>query len=192
MPILFSVLIPAIFERLDDLKALSTELQRQITESKRDDVEVISVVDNCVVTIGRKREAVLRASHGQFLAYTDDDDWIAPTYIAEITAAIGAHRDVDVVTFNSHAYINSDKPAEVIMQLGNPNEQYSSGRFKRAAWHTCAWRAELAKQFSFPDSSYGEDWAWAKQCNEAAKTEHHLDSFLHIYRFSSDKTRAKA
>jgi hypothetical protein len=97
-----------------------------------------------------------------------------------------------VITFNNHSYIDSEVPAEVIMQLGNPNEPYNPKRFLRAAWHTCAWRAELGKQFRFPDNSYGEDWAWAEQCNKAAKSSHHIDGFLHIYRFSSVKTRAKA
>jgi glycosyltransferase involved in cell wall biosynthesis len=190
--IAFSVLIPAIFERLEDLQKLSAELQRQITAAGRTDVEVVSVVDNCSVSIGYKRNAVLRASHGKFVAFVDDDDWVSPDYIQQIMTAIDAHGDVDVITFNNHSFIDSDTAAEVIMELGNPNQPYNPKRFLRAAWHTCAWRSDIAKTFNFPDSSYGEDWAWAEKCNKSASTTYHIDAFLHIYRFSTAKTRAKA
>ena len=189
-PILFSVLIPAIYERLDSLRTLAAELEAQACRYPAHGVEIVSVVDNRAVSIGAKRDAVLRASHGKYVAYVDDDDKVKPDYITEILYAIERHGDVDVITFNQHAYIDSDTPALVQMQLDNENESHNAVAYKRAAWHTCAWRAELAKQFQFPDTSYGEDWAWVKQCNAAAETSYHIDKVLHEYRFNSKLSRA--
>jgi len=189
---LFSVLIPAIFERLEDLRALSAELERQCAEGGFTDIEVLSVVDNRQRSIGLKREAVLQASRGEYVAFCDDDDWVLPEYLSAIRGAILAHRGVDVITLKQHSYIDCDAPATVIQQLGNPNEEHNPKEYRRAAWHVCAWRAALVKPFHFPDSSYSEDWAWAAQCNAAAKTSHHLDKALHVYRYSSQKSRAPA
>ena len=185
----FSILIPAITERLNQLRTLCEELENQIAASKQD-VEIVSVVDNRKVSVGRKRQSVLDASHGHFVAFVDDDDWIMPNYVERITSAIMANKDLSVVTFNNISYINQNPPAIVEMRLGNPNEPYRVGGFKRAAWHVCAWNVNVAKHCRFPDHSYGEDWAWAEQCNALAKTEHHIPEILHVYRHDMTKSRA--
>ena len=191
-PPVFSVLIPSIFERLDSLRVLTTELERQIEENSLTGVELVSVIDNRIISIGAKRQAVLDASHGRYVAYVDDDDWVLPDYLSSITQAIREHAGVDVITFKQHSYVDSEQPAVVTMQLGNPNEEHNPVAYRRAAWHVNAWRAGLAKQFRFPDAYYSEDWAWAAQCNAAATSSHHLDKALHVYRFSSAKSRAYA
>lgn len=189
---IFSVLIPAIFERTDSLLRLSAELERQIAADSLTGVEIISVLDNRAVSVGAKRDAVLQASHGDYVAFVDDDDWVALNYLSSITAAIREHPGVDVITFQQLAFIDSETPALVTFKLGNPNEDHNPTAYRRAAWHVNAWRADLVKQFHFPDSYYGEDWAWAAQCNAAATTSHHIGEALHQYRFRSELSRAFA
>lgn len=192
----FSILIPAIFERLDRLKTLVGHLEDQFTSQDR--VEIISVVDNRIVTIGEKRQLVLDSSHGDYVAFVDDDDSISIHYVQSILAAIKVSPGVDVITFNNISNIENHKSICVNMRLKQQNEQArfddvdgaSMPVIKRAAWHTCAWRADLAKQVKFPATSYGEDWAWAEKLNELAQTEHHIPQQLHHYFFKATVSRA--
>lgn len=193
----FSVLIPAIFERIDRLKALAENLESQIGSAWPPQVEIVSVIDNRIVSIGEKRQRVLDASTGRYVAFVDDDDFVSPDYIQSILEAIRAHPGVDVITFNNSSVIENHKPITINMRLGQENEQV---RFddeseippviRRAAWHTCAWKGSLARMFTFQPVNYGEDWLWAKNLNLTAKTEHHIDRCLHRYVYSKDVSRA--
>ncbi len=66
----------------------------------------------------------------------------------------------------------------------------SSAVFKRAPWHVCAIRRELAVKGIFPDINDGEDRAWLEQVRPHLKTETHIDAVLHHYRFDSKLTAA--
>jgi glycosyltransferase involved in cell wall biosynthesis len=194
----FSILIPAIFERLDRLKGLVSELERQILLDKVEGVEIVSVVDNRIVTVGEKRQMVLDCSHGDYVAFVDDDDGVSVDYARRITKAIMMSPGIDVITFDNISFIEDHKPITINMRLRQENEDV---RFdddeanprpvvRRGAWHMCAWRAELAKAAKFPVKSYGEDWEWAKQLNDVAKTEHHIDAALHVYTYKRAISRA--
>jgi glycosyltransferase involved in cell wall biosynthesis len=188
---IFSVLIPAITERLASLHKLVGEIQRQLDETKRTDVEIISVVDNRIVSLGEKRQMVLDASHGDYVAYVDDDDWISTNYIFELTKAIDGHAGVDVITFNQTSIINGGPPSPVYMRLKQANEEFRQGiGCKRSAWHMCAWRGDLVRPLKFPRLNYNEDSDWVEQCNEAAQTEYHLNLFLHTYVYDKKISRA--
>lgn len=194
----FSILIPAIFERLGLLEKLYSQLRYQIREEKRDDIEIVSVLDNCAVSIGEKRQAVLDCSHGDYVAFVDDDDSVSDGYIHQIIQAIDVHSGVDVITFDATSFIEQHQPIITNMRLGQANEEVwfddAQGAprpvIKRGAWHMCAWRSGLAKSVRFPDINYGEDWAWAGQLNQKAKTEHHIDEALHVYVYKKSVSRA--
>ena len=60
---------------------------------------------------------------------------------------------------------------------------------KRPPYHVCAWN-QTYKKYRFPESSYGEDWEWVKQCILEAKTEVFIDKILHRYNY--DETVSEA
>jgi len=187
MSILFSILTPAVPSRWAQLQKLSDEMARQIGDKP---VEHLVIMDNKRRTVGEKRDALLRASRGQYVAFCDDDDWVRPDYVAEIVLAIQNNPGVDVVTFNQHSQVN-EHVSEVQFQLGNPNHPFSpSGVTLRNAWHVCAWRRGLAVQSFFPASNYGEDWAYASRLCAVAKTSVHIPRILHEYHHSSATTEA--
>lgn len=187
----FSILIPAIFERLHVLGKLVAELEKQISDENWSGVEIISVVDNRIVTVGEKRQMVLDASHGEYVAFVDDDDWVAPTYVSEIMRAIKEQDPVDVITFDNKSWIEDHAPVIIRMNLRAANEQVQfPGGAQRAAWHTCAWNAKIAKAAKFPKINYGEDWKWAEQLNQLAVTEHHIPLPLHHYIYKQKSSRA--
>ena len=185
-PIL-SILTPAVPSRMAQLAKLCDELARQIGGLA---VEHLTLLDNKRRTVGEKRDALLRAARGAYVAFVDDDDWIEHNYVRELLGAMEANPDV--ITFQQCATVNNDNSL-VMFRLGHGNDAFRpDGVTLRNAWHVCAWRRTLAIQSRFPANSFGEDWAFAEPLCRIAKTEIHIQKVLHFYRHSAETTEAPA
>lgn len=188
---LLSILIPSLPERIRDrLLPLWAKIEAQVAaSSKPGEVEMVCHMDNRQRTVGEKRDDLLRCSLGEYVAYVDDDDDIAPDYVARLVESIRANCGVDVITFQQRAIIDGTEGL-CTFGLGNDNEQFSPAGFKRAPWHVCAWRGSLARRFRFPASNQHEDWGWAQHLNMVARTSHHIPAALHIYQWHPAVTAA--
>lgn len=184
-PIL-SILTPAVPKRLLQVAELTEEFQRQIGNLP---VEHLVLLDNKRRTVGEKRDALLRASRGRYVAFVDDDDSVGPSYVKRLLEA--ATRNPDVITFRQGVTWN-DQKGEVEFRLGSENESFKAGGVtKRNAWHICAWRRSIAIQSQFPASNYGEDWAWAAPlCSIPGLKEEHIPQVLHYYVHNQSTTEA--
>lgn len=186
-PPILSILTPAVPSRMLLAWQLVSDLTAQIGGQP---VEHLLFVDNRRRSVGAKRDALLRAARGQYVAFVDDDDTVSPHYVARLLEA--AATKPDVITFRQEASVNGVVGC-VHFRLGQPNEPFrpAPAITGRNAWHTCAWRRSLAVQSRFPDISYGEDWAWAAPlCALPDLREVHIPAILHHYRHSSDTTLA--
>lgn len=183
---ILSILTPAVPSRLGQLARLTAELEKQIASSP---VEHLVLLDNKRRTVGEKRDALLRAARGKYVAYVDDDDWISFDYVTALLRA--AEHDADVITFLQRATVNGLE-GTVEFKLGNPNEPFTRGGItRRDAWHVCAWRRSLAICSHFPASNYGEDWEFARKlCSIPRLRETHIPVILHEYRHDSRTTEA--
>jgi glycosyltransferase involved in cell wall biosynthesis len=198
--ILFSILTPAVPSRFAQLETLTKMIADQIGN---DPVEHLILLDNKRRTVGEKRDNLLRAARGRYIAFVDDDDMISRDYVSLILDKI--RKDPDVITFSQQATVNG-QTGIVEFKLGNENEQFNGSAtvsvapdkrdacptIKRNAWHVCAWRRMLAIQSHFPSINYGEDWAFAKPLCDLAQTSEHIPKVLHFYRHSSAATEAPA
>lgn len=184
-PIL-SILTPAVYSRLGKVQTLAAKIMAEGWN-----VEHLVLYDNKRRTVGEKRDALLRASIGAYVAFVDDDDDIMPDYIPAILKA--AESAPDVITFQQHAIVDG-MASTVVFKLGQENEAFNAGGItKRNAWHVCAWKRELAIQSWFPPSNYGEDWAYAsKLCSIDNLKEVHIPRVLHTYNHSAETTEAPA
>jgi glycosyltransferase involved in cell wall biosynthesis len=184
--IILSILTPAVPSRLTQLGCLCANIDAQIGNLP---VEHLVLLDNKRRTVGEKRDALLRASRGKYVAFVDDDDTVAESYVQEILDA--AKSDPDVITFKQLSVVNGQS-AHVDFRLGNPNEPFAAGTtFKRNAWHVCAWRRRIAIMSRFPPVNYGEDWAFAAPlCAIPGLKEAHIDNVLHVYRHDEKTTEA--
>lgn len=185
---ILSILTPAVPSRREQLRVLHDELTRQIGEQQ---VELLAFLDNKRRSVGAKRDALLRAARGDYIAFVDDDDFVSEDYVASILEAVRTEPSPDVVTFLQRATVNGQSGI-VEFRLGNPNEEFKPGEVtRRNAWHVCAWRRSLAILSSFPDSSYGEDWQFASRlCALRDLKSVHIPRVLHHYQHSSDSTEA--
>lgn len=190
--LLFSILTPAVPSRFSQVMALSKIISDQIGN---DPVEHLVLLDNKRRTVGEKRDALLRAAHGKYIAFVDDDDMISHDYVSLILQA--TRKNPDVITFQQQATVDN-YIAIIDFKIGNEDEEFKGIRLdeipiplvKRNAWHVCAWRRLLAIQSHFPAINYGEDLAFAKPLRDMAESEEHIPKILHYYRHSSKTTEA--
>ena len=171
---------------MEHIGRLCEELSRQIVNAP---VEHLVLIDNKKRTVGEKRDALLRAARGKYVAFVDDDDWVAPDYVFKLFES--AAYNPDVITFWQEAEYNG-KRSQVRFKLGQDNEPFNEGGItKRNAWHVCAWKRSIASMSSFPASNYGEDWAFAQPlCGIKDLREAHIEKVLHHYIHNSKTTEA--
>ncbi|NJL70646.1 MAG: hypothetical protein HC888_03020 [Candidatus Competibacteraceae bacterium] len=190
----FSILVPSIPSRIEKyLTPLFRKLEAQVPDGS---VEIISLLDNKTRSVGLKRDALVQAARGDYLAFCDDDDDVSLNYVSSILEAIKANPSVDVIVFKQMSTINGGNPFIVEFGLEYSNEEASLvdgiwRDIRRQPFHICAWRRELAQAHRFPDASYGEDWHWCSRVLSDVKTEARIDDVLHFYRYSDSVTEAE-
>lgn len=183
--IALSILTPSIPSRAHLLAELCAEVERQIGDLP---VEHLILIDNKKRTVGEKRQALLNAAQGKYIAFVDDDDRIRPGYVEAILKAIES--DPHVITFEQAAHFDGIG-GKVNFRHGQDNQEWRAGEItQRAAWHVCAWSAQVARRSTFPMSNYGEDWAWAEPLNRLSLVEYHIDKILHEYHYRTEVSEA--
>jgi glycosyltransferase involved in cell wall biosynthesis len=193
-----SILILSIPSRLHFLKPLMEKLEDQIGD--RQDVEIISLMDNKSFGISEKRNELMKLARGSHLTWIDDDDDVADNYISKLTEAIYCNPQVDVISFNQLCYLEGIE-AKVFSKMGNPHEDVTidpsnPSRYKdtlRPPYHWCVWKTSLAKLENFRSnvliqgSDVGEDIDWLSRLYPRVKQDVYLENdVLHIYRYSKN------
>ena len=192
---IINILIASIPERKERLNKLTTELFRQIAECNEPlsfNVILHSTKPHSEggVSIGIKRQQLLdKCPNNGYCMFLDDDDGIAPNYIAELYKGLLA--EVDIITFNSLIMMDNwwgvcETKLENIIEEGTP-----VGIFKRPPFHISAVKTEYAKQETFPDKMYGEDWEFMEKVIKHCKTEYHIPMLLHKYEHSLTVSKAE-
>ena len=195
----FSVLILSIPSRNESLMAAMKQLQEQADATGQGKaVEILVLLNNRSKSIAEKRNDLLQAARGKYIAFLDDDDAISKEYMSKILAAIDEHDGVDCISFNQWCSINGE-PMNVEFGIGNPHghlwrdEDGFLGDIKRPPYHMCVWRREIAQSETF-NPVYGangqssEDIDWLMRLYPKVQTEHHIPDALHGYIYSSQTT----
>lgn len=195
---IFSILIPTIPSRIQShLIPLYGKLCKQAAGYP---VEVLSLLDNKQRSVGLKRDALVQSAIGKYLAFVDDDDDIADTYVSDICDEINKCNSSDVIVFNQRVTINNDNPFTVRFGTEFENEEAhrpnhgNSGPWQdiaRKPFHICVWRTAVAQQHRFPDASYSEDWHWCERVLHDVNAQSRIDKVLHYYKYSDEITEAE-
>lgn len=184
MKAILSILTPTIPGRESQLRALQQKIEAQSTGV----VEHLVFCDNRMRSIGAKRQALVDAARGEYIAFCDDDDDISDDYVAELLKA--AQYGAGVITFHQRAIYNGQE-SEVHFRLGQGDWQFMPGGItRRDAWHVCAWRRIAVAGCLFDESNYGEDLYWCRQARNRAKSSYHIPLVLHTYRHDKTTTAA--
>jgi len=204
-----SILILSIPSRFDIVRPLINKLMDQIGD--REDVEILSIMDNKSLNIYEKRNVLLDIARGSHLTWLDDDDDVADTYVSRLTETIEENPDADVISFNQLCYLNGYE-CNVFAKMGNPHQECipepnedgvifadENARYKdtlRPPYHWCCWRTSLAASESFREVwSHGdtgqsmEDIDWLNRLYPRVEKSVYLENdSLHIYRWSPETT----
>lgn len=193
--------IPSIPSRMRmGLEPLFAKLQSQIGERK--DVEVISLMDNKLMSIGRKKQLLLQIARGKYTCIIDDDDDISSNFVYEICEAIQNNDGVDVICYDQEAIIEGVSylvTTDINHPKNPPFEQLpqhpknSLGEYvpcKRPPWQWCSWNTEFCNKFKFGDSNWGEDSFFVENALKEVKTQYKINKILHIYKWSSKTSEA--
>lgn len=191
-PPLLSILTPACWERVERCQHLVQDIAAQIPAPWT--VEHLVLYDNRHRSIGLKRQSLLEAARGDFIAFVDDDDAVSPDYVASLLKAIQQHPEAHVITFEQDACYNG-KFFKVIFQHGAKDQNLildgpDDQQLIRGPWHVCAWRRERIRHCQFLDCNYGEDAAWVKQARLHVTQAHHIPKVLHTYHHDARTTLA--
>ncbi len=191
-----SILVPSIEERRGNfLKRILGELDRQMAPY-REEVEVLTLVDNREASIGSKRNQLLKMASGEFLVFIDDDDRIAPEYLDEIMAVIRNSDKLDCIVYDCICEItgwNGEVTNTLHCKYGIEYEYTNdgAGNWRGKPAHTMVWKSSIAKNHRYKHVSAGEDVDWVKRACVDIKHQHRIDKVLYYYdndvRLSSSK-----
>jgi len=195
--IILSILIPTIPERGAMFTKLYNEVHRQIAymdtvHPTLGKIEIL--IDdspkflNGGLSIGKKREALVKRSEGVYLCFLDDDEDIAPNYVETLVRL--CQFNADVCTFRNISKFDTYWML-VEMGLKYPNDQASSSfMIRRRPWHICPVKSAYAKLYPFEDSNYGEDFTWMEKVLTHCTTEAKSESVIHCYNHSKHTSEA--
>lgn len=186
---LLSILIPTIPERHDRFTKLYNEVMRQKTlfDSFHDTIGLIEVIVDSGpkfldggLSIGKKRESLVKKAQAKYLCFLDDDESIAPNYIESLMRL--CEQDKDICTFRAMVKMEN-MWALVNMKLSQKeNEQLTPDRtVNRPPWHMCPMRSIYAKTFPFQDINNAEDFEWMQKVLTCCTSEAHTDKILFQY-----------
>lgn len=119
--ITWDILVVTIPHRHEKLCALLASLDSQLPWPG---VRVRLLRDNLRAAIGDKRQALLEASRADYVSFVDDDDRLAPCYVARITAALAG--EPDYVGFPVRYRDIGENQVRMTMQMSG---------YRREGWH---------------------------------------------------------
>jgi hypothetical protein len=187
--IILSILIPTTPDREPMFTPLYNEVMKQISyintfHPSLGRIQVL--VDDSKrfldggLSIGKKRESLVKRAEGKYLCFLDSDDCIAPNYVETLVRL--CQRDTDVCTFRN---ISRTETFWFLVDMGfhYPNDQANPNfTVRRRPWHICPVRSSFAKLHSFPDTNYSEDFEWMHKVLTLCTTEAKSEAILHEYR----------
>ncbi|NNM88021.1 MAG: glycosyltransferase family 2 protein [Phycisphaerae bacterium] len=156
-----SILIPTLPVRLATLQALLENLNRQIAALPDPwAVEIRINRDDGEKPVGVKRNELLAASRGRYVAFIDDDQ-VAVDYIAEIRTALARQPGVDCVVFGGELTVDRQYAGHFDFGLEHRHYYQQGGVYYRTPNHLCPVKRALALATGFPGINRGEDTDYA-------------------------------
>lgn len=183
-----SLLIPTVPEDEEYLILLMRELRKQIFPKFEHQIEILIEKDNYEHTTGWKRNKLLEQAEGEYVAFVDSDDMVAPNYIQHLMDGIS--KGVDCCSLLGIYTEDGQNP-----RIFEHSLKYSEYRtndnavpmidvtYERFTNHISCVRASIAKQFKFPDQNISEDTRWAEKLHESGllKTEYEVPEVIYHY-----------
>lgn len=197
---LLSLLIPTTPDREALFDKLVQSLAAQILHAGAMDLVKINVMKTPKWdkskpirehSIGYKRNKLLQECEGLYMAFIDSDDRVASDYVELLLEAIDFGPDC----CSLNGIITEDGKNPLRFQHSLRHNAYSTNpdneeiRYLRFPNHLNCIRADIAKQFQFPETMVSEDTAWATQLHKSRllKTEYDIPEIIYFYDYVRNK-----
>lgn len=145
------------------------------------------------LTIGKKRNKLLRDAEGEYVCFIDDDDLVSENYVQLLME--GIEKGVDCCSLKG--IITEDGKNPLIFEHSIRYNEYKTVadsqpgevRYERFPNHLNCIKASIAKQFRFPEKNYSEDTEWATMIHKSGllKVEHYIPQVIYYYEYISKK-----
>lgn len=176
----FSILCATVQNRCDLFAKLHAELKRQADGKP---VEIVVACDAKEISIGKKRQNLLEAAKGDWIAFVDDDDWISQNYVDKILTAL--EQNPDCVGFKIECSFNGGPPQKAVTSIRYLRwaEDRDGYKFVRGIYHKSVVRRSISLGVGFLDLRYGEDRPHSEGLMRLVKKEAFVDAVLYYYRY---------
>lgn len=193
-PMWLSVLICTVPNRRAQLDQLLEALWWQVNgvhsacrSELEDPREVEILVDNREgVTVGEKRQALLKRAKGHYVAFIDDDDMVAHDYLHRVVGALKMEPEADCTSLVGAITTDGLNPQKFEHSIRYDKWETVNGVHRRYPNHLNAIRRELALEVGFLSKNVGEDFDFSTRLQPFIKTEADTgDEPLYYYFFNN-------
>lgn len=181
--ILLSILIPSVPDRNAQMIDVYKTLQKQILPRFKENVEIITFVDNRQRTTGKKRNDLINLSQGKYVVFVDDDDKVDSTYVRSILDVICTEPDVDCIVFDVLYRRMVDGFEKIARYSKDMTYRNDLNVFHRKPNHLMCFRREIALKVPYPNTSRGEDTKWGELVCPLIKKQARVDKVLYTYEY---------
>lgn len=176
-----SLLICHLPARAAYLERLWSDLRPQLTPA----IEVH--VDQGDGSVGVKRNRLLARATGDFTAFIDDDDRVAPYYVDALLRAIAQDPTVDCLSLRGIITHNGEDPRLFEHSLRHAAWQTRHYVYYRPPNHLNAIARRHSQRVEFPDLNQAEDMAWSLRIRPCLQRETFVEPLLYRYNVRQPK-----
>jgi glycosyltransferase involved in cell wall biosynthesis len=186
-----SILICTIPERLEKFNILIASIQYQASKlKKRNEIEVLfNPKPRGEITIGYKRNLLLKESKGDYVCFIDDDDSIPDYYIQEILNAIKEKKDC--IGFEIDCNMEGVKQNAASSMKYDWSENKGGYKYVRSIYHKTPVKRAIAMMAMFPDISFGEDYEYSMRLKPLLKSETFIKKIMYFYNYKYENPKVK-
>ena len=180
--ILLSILICTIPQRKEFLRRLYKILYTQLIDSPyKEFVEIIVAEDECIMSVGEKRNKLIEAAKGRYVCFIDDDDTI-PLYYVQRLIPILDYGEFDCIGFKFVFRFNGrNNPAPGIASLQCNEWICNIDKMTRPISHINPIRNSIASSIKFPLQNRNEDSLWSEELKKQLLNEYFIDDVMYYY-----------
>ena len=132
------ILVPTIPSRAAMLEKLRAVLKPQCKRSAR------ITIDDGPGTVGVKRQRMIEQATGDYVAFVDDDDMVAPDYVARILPCLKSKPDVVGITMHVTMDGHDYRPSPIFRHSLRYRENHHWQGQERTPHHLCPLRRDMA------------------------------------------------
>ena len=187
-----SILIPSLVSRNKQLEELRLEIQRQeVLYKLRGKIEVLTHVDSGELSIGEKRNELMKRAKGEYVCFVDDDDAISKNYLKLIFNEI-LFDNPDCCSLTGIITWDGERPETFVHSrkyMAYKTNDHNHPKYERYPNHLNVIKKSIASKYKFPSINHGEDTDFATQLFKSGdiKNEAWIDDVLYLYKFKTTK-----